>query len=329
MKSYNPTINFCCERVVSLSSQFLNQRLPILIYHRVHSKQDLLFPHEIEAASFDALMRFISSAFNVIPLGEAVTCLSSGTLPPRALAITFDDGYADNFEVALPILKRYGLAATFFVSTGFLDGGRMWNDSIIECVRASKKESVELERFGLGKVSMSSIEARRDVIKKLLSHIKYQTLIEREESIDSLLRIFDVSHLPTGLMMRSSEVKAMHAAGMEIGAHTINHPILTALALDEAEAEMAKGRERLQSIIDAPVDVFAYPNGKPGQDYDAKHASIAKRIGFRCAVTTTPGIATRESDFYQLPRYTPWGVSLPVWVARLLLNSGNTSYPLA
>ena len=88
--------------------------------------------------------------FNVIPLLDAVRHSAAGTLPPRAACITFDDGYADNAEVALPILQRHKLHATFFVATGFLNGGRMWNDTIIELVRRAPDGVLDFSAFGLG-----------------------------------------------------------------------------------------------------------------------------------------------------------------------------------
>ena len=80
-------------------------------------------------------MRFAKANFNVISLADGVAGLKRGCLPPRALSITFDDGYRDNHDIALPILLQLGLPATFFVATGFLDGGRMFNDTVIEAVR--------------------------------------------------------------------------------------------------------------------------------------------------------------------------------------------------
>lgn len=301
-------------------------RLSILIFHRVHAQPDSIFPHEPDAVRFERLMRFVASSFRVMPLGEAITCLAQGVLPPRALAITFDDGYADNAEVALPILQRCGLTASFFVAAGFIDGGRMWNDSVIECLRACRHHSVDLESFGFGQCSIAGPAERRQVIGALLTHIKYLGLAEREGAIARLQQLCGVSRLPTDLMMSAGQVREMHLSGMEIGAHTTHHPILTTLPSVEAEYEIAEGRRQLQTIIDAPVDVFAYPNGKPGIDYDHSHVSLLKKLGFRGAVSTEPGVARSGDDLFQLPRFTPWGNSLTAWAARLLLNQRNTAY---
>lgn len=312
----------------SLLGALTSPRLSILIFHRVHAQADSIFPNEPDAARFERLMRFVATTYRVMTLGEALTYLAQDNLPSRALVITFDDGYADNAETALPILQRYGLLATFFVSTGFLDGGRMWNDSVIECLRDCYLPEIDLASFGLGKQSLRSNSERRQALGLLLPIIKYLTLAEREEAISRLQRLCEVKKLPTDLMMTSEQVQKIHQAGMEVGAHTVNHPILTAISLTEAEYEIEGGRKKLQSIIDAPVDVFAYPNGKPNQDYDHHHVSLLKRLGFRGAVSTAPGIGRSGDDLFQLPRYTPWENSLPIWGVRLLSNHWNTGYTM-
>ncbi len=263
-------------------------------------------------------MRVLAASFKVLPLGEAASQLAKGTLPAGALCITFDDGYADNAEIALPILRRHGVKATFFVSTSFLDGGRMFNDSVIECVRGARGDMADLTEFALGPRSLAGPQARRRVVDELLPQIKYLGLDEREHFIARLARCLGTGRLPDDLMMRSEQVVELHRAGMEIGGHTVRHPILRVLADAEAEAEIAGGRARLQDLLDAPVDVFAYPNGRPMQDYDARHVDMVRRLGFRAAVSTAAGTATSSSDLHQLPRFTPWDQGEWRWMLRLL-----------
>jgi hypothetical protein len=108
-------------------------RLSVLIFHRVLARPDPLFPGRGgRPSTFDAICRWLRHWFEVLPLDRAVQALRDGTLPARAAAITFDDGYADNHDLALPMLEAAGLSACFFIATGFLDGGRMWNDVLIE-----------------------------------------------------------------------------------------------------------------------------------------------------------------------------------------------------
>ena len=175
-----------------------SQCLSILIFHRVLPRPDGILSDVPDADRFDQLMRLVASSFHVLTLGAAVTLLQRGTLPPRALVITFDDGYADNAEIALPILVRHGLRATFFVSSGFLDGGRMWNDSVIECIRACTRGEVDASDLGLGSYPLASVTERRSCIDGLLAHIKYLDLAARDTAVQHLRRITAVKDLPRG-----------------------------------------------------------------------------------------------------------------------------------
>jgi peptidoglycan/xylan/chitin deacetylase (PgdA/CDA1 family) len=283
-------------------------KLTILIYHRVHGEPDMLFPAAADARRFDEQMAWIAAALDVVPLPEAIEMLRNGRLPSRAACITFDDGYADNVEVALPILQRRRLHATFFVTTGFLDGGRMWNDTIIESIRRAPGQMLDLEAMELGSMSIGSPQERRKAIDRIIGRMKYLSPDVRLAQVDALAHRVGAS-LPRDLMMRSDQVRALHAAGMEIGAHTATHPILARLDDGAALAEIRDGRAALESIIGAPVALFAYPNGKPGSDYAPAHVAMVRELGFAAALSTQPGTATARSDFHELPRFTPWGNS--------------------
>ena len=108
-----------------------HNKVVILIFHRVLRTPDPIFPNELDANRFNQIMVWIKSWFNVVSLDAAVKAIKEKNIPRRTAVITFDDGYADNHDVALPILKKHGLPATFFIATGFVDGGRMRNETII------------------------------------------------------------------------------------------------------------------------------------------------------------------------------------------------------
>ncbi|MDN5752016.1 MAG: polysaccharide deacetylase family protein [Nitrosospira sp.] len=280
-------------------------RLSILIYHRVPFQPDPLFPDEGGAETFDRQMRLLTTCFNVISLFDAVQGLRQGKLPSRAACVTFDDGYADNAEVALPILQKHDIFATFFVAAGFLDGGRMWNDTVIELIRRAPGERLDLSGMGLGQFEIGTLPQRRQAIHSVLGKLKYLPPDLRRSRVEAMCALIPV-RLPTNLMMTSEQIRVLHNAGMEIGGHTANHPILARLENDAARAEIATGKEMLESIIRAPVRLFAYPNGKPGNDYLPDHVRMVKDLGFDAAVSTAHGAARMGGDLYQLPRFTPW-----------------------
>lgn len=302
---------------VALLDRVAGPRLSVLIFHRVVHEPDPLFPHELHARRFDALMAEVASGFQVFTVGEAHVLWARGALPYRALAITFDDGYADNADVALPILQRHGLRATFFIASGFLDGGRMWNDAVIETLRSTRRDHVELSELGLGRLPLSTLAERRAAIDAVLPVIKYRPIAARARALELLAESCGHPTLPSDMMMSSGQVKGLHAAGMEIGGHTVRHPILTETGDEEAFAEIRDGRICLQQLTGAAVDVFAYPNGRPRRDYDARHVDMVRRAGFRCAVSTAPGVVKADADALQWQRFTPWAVSDLRWLAHL------------
>ena len=293
-------------------------RLSILIFHRVTPVIDPLFPLEVDARRFDALLSMVRASFNVLTIGQAHARINSGTLPPRALAISFDDGYADNAEIALPLLQKHDLKATFFVATGFLDGGRMWNDTVIEAVRSSGCGSIDMQWLGLDRLQVQTPAQRRTAIDLILPRIKYRSLAGREDAIARLLEACGQPTLPVNLMMRSEQVKALHAAGMEIGGHTVRHPILAEVSDADAWTEITDGAQRLRELTGAAVDVFAYPNGRPQRDYDHRHVAMVREAGFRCAVSTSVGVVDARAEAFEWPRFTPWDTSDLKWGARLL-----------
>lgn len=291
------------------------RRLSILIYHRVLPRPDPLQPEIPTSALFERHMRWLSRVYNVLALGEAVTRLRDGTLPSMAVAVTFDDGYADNYEVALPILRRLGVPATFFVASGFLDGGRMWNDAVIETVRAWRGDELTFGPLGMAGLPMKTGQDRRRAIDRLLTELKHRPLAERDRLVSDLANL---GRLPAGSpMMTSEQVRALHRAGMTVGGHTRWHPILKVLTDEDAKSEILGGKTDLEELLGEPVDLFAYPNGRPHRDFDARHSRMVADLGFRAAVTTAWGAADSDTDPFRLPRFTPWDSETWKFILRL------------
>jgi peptidoglycan/xylan/chitin deacetylase (PgdA/CDA1 family) len=283
-------------------------RLSVLIFHRVPAVADPLFPGETDARHFDRICALLARWFRPMALEQASRALADNALPPRALAITFDDGYADNHDVALPILRRHGLPATFFVATGYLNGGRMWNDTIVEAIRRTPHATLDMGRAGLpqlGPLPVATLEDKRKAVGAVLAACKYLPGAQREQAAEAVGKLGG-AELPNDLMMSSEQVMAMHRAGMAIGGHTVRHPILATLPPAEARREMQDGKRWLENLIQQPVRAFAYPNGRPGRDYTAEHVALVREAGFDVAVSTAPGAGRKGSDPHQLPRFTPW-----------------------
>ena len=303
----------------ALSGAGPSARLSVLIFHRVLQIADPLFPDEIDAERFDRICTWLKAWFNVLPLDAAVASLKAGTLPARSACITFDDGYADNCQIALPILQRHGLCATFFIATGFLNGGRMWNDTLIETVRARVGSTLDASCAGLGHYRLDAIPQSRQAIDALIAKVKYLGIAERILVTQELADTAKVG-LPNDLMMSSTEVKTLHQAGMQIGAHTVSHPILARLRDDEAMQEIQASKVFLQDLLGERIGLFAYPNGKPGEDYSAQTVNVVRQLDFDAAVSTTWGTTSPGDDLLQIRRFTPWDRSKLRFGLRLLAN---------
>lgn len=291
------------------------QALSILIYHRVLAAPDPLLPDLPDVATFDRHLRLLKRCFRVLPLSTAIRQLRQGTLPRRALSITFDDGYADNAALALPLLRRHGLHATFFIATAYLDGGRMWNDAVIDYIRQAPAGRLDFSMIGCGSLPGATDAQKRQAIDQVLMQLKYLPFAERQMMA---ARLAPARRQP--LMMTSGQIRQLLAAGMGLGAHTHRHPILAAMADDDAHADIAEGKAALEALIGQPVTLFAYPNGKPQADYDQRHIDMVRALGFEAALSTVAGTAGPGSDPWQLPRYTPWEQDRPRFLMRLLQN---------
>ncbi|OWQ93067.1 hypothetical protein CDN99_00745 [Roseateles aquatilis] len=295
--------------------------LSILIYHRVLPAPDALRPGEIDAALFEAQLSFLSKHFELLTVSDAAAALRERRLPRRAACITFDDGYADNWTVAHPILARHGARATVFVATGYLNGGRMFSDTVIEFVRLVPGPVLDLTSVGMGTHPVGTVDERLKAITALQVQLKYLAPDERDAQVRRMLAARPVGAMPDDLMLTDAQLRQLADAGHEIGGHTVNHTVLTTLTPDGAREQVARGRDHLQALLGRPVRSFAYPNGRPVRDYDAGHAAMLRELGFEAAVSTSAGVAVAGADPFQLPRYTPWGDSITMFAARMMRNA--------
>lgn len=311
-------------RMASLSLSYLAalkgyKPLTILIYHSVLAEPDPLRPGVPSAREFEAEMQLLSACFTPLPLVEALGALRNGTLPKRAVCVTFDDGYADNQAVALPILERYGIPATVFVSSGYLDGGRMWNDSIIETVRKLGGQEIDLACFGLGVKTLRTVEDQNAAIEQIIETVRHWESAKRLDGVEQFQAC--VSNLPDDLMLTGAQLQDLSARGIEIGGHTRNHPILSCMSDTDAFSEIADGKKDLEERLGQPIVSFAYPNGSPGIDYTQAHVQMVRDLGFNCALSTQMGVCTASSQPFELPRFTPWNKMTLGFTGQMWANS--------
>lgn len=286
-------------------------RLSVFYFHRVLERPDPLLPGEPDARTFDRILGWIGEQFRVVEPLEACDRLFARTLPARAAVITFDDGYRDNYTMALPLLRRHRMKAAFFIATGFLGAGMMFNDRVIESVRRCSAGSIRLPAIGAAAARVfpaGDIGQRRVAIEQILDSIKFLPPDERLDQVSCIEQQCGVASTvqPAAIMMTTEQVVDLRDHGMQIGGHTRSHPILRVLDEADAAREIGGGREDLESILgEAPV-LFAYPNGRRGRDYDLREERLVEAAGFSYAFATDGAAADCGSSRFAIPRFTPW-----------------------
>ncbi|MBK7081417.1 MAG: polysaccharide deacetylase family protein [Betaproteobacteria bacterium] len=291
--------------------------LSVLIFHRILPEPDPLLPYEV-TGQFSAEIETLARHFTILPLREGLARLKSNTLPPTPLCLTFDDGYRDNYTMALPILQAQRISATFFIASGYLDGGRMWNDTLLAIVRGWPDDAIDLRDWGIPAIPMQSLAQRQQAWGLLFRWMRRIGARGRDELLERLVRRVPES-LPTDLMMTRQQVRELCEAGMEIGCHTRLHPILARLPDDDARQEIVGSKRELEELTQTEVRYFAYPNGTRRRLRHARREP-RRRGRLRCRLHYLLGVVTRDWDQYQIPRFTPWDRKLSRFTARFILS---------
>jgi peptidoglycan/xylan/chitin deacetylase (PgdA/CDA1 family) len=283
----------------------------VLGYHRVvHDPQD---PFEIAVSpdDFAAHLEVIASTARPLFLREAARAVARGdALPRRAVVLTFDDGYADTVEQVLPMLERREVPATVFVTTGSL-GREYWWDELARLVLCPRESGGPLEleirgerrnwipRFRADEAADPG--ARGGLLVSLAAELRSLSAAERDPVMGQL-RVWSGMDPDTGPRHRSLtewEVQRLAASPLiEIGAHTVSHPLLASLPVDEQRREVAQSRADLERITGRAVTSFSYPNGS----LSPATVGAVREAGFEIGCCSEPDVMTRRSDPLTLPR---------------------------
>ena len=283
--------------------------LQVFAYHRVHGAADGIFD-PVPPAVFEMHVTHLVRSYQVLPLSEAVERMYSGSLPPRAVAITFDDGYLDNYTHAFPVLRRHGVPATIFLTTGAIGtGSPIWHDRVFAGFACTARDRLELwgRTYDLrGRARGRSMSA---VLRELHALPEPQFRAAVDEVVDRL-GVGDEAVRDRSPMLTWDHVREMASAGIEFGAHTVTHPILSRLSPARQREEIEGSVQRVRDETGQPAVVFAYPNGRRG-DFDELSRSCLRRVGVTTAVTTELGTNDPEADRLALCRQPMWDTREP------------------
>jgi len=281
----------------------------ILMYHRVTDLAADTYNLAVSPTHFAEQMEIVRRTCTPMHLVDLIDVVADGRLPNRAVAVTFDDGYRDNFSQAYPLLQAAGVPATVFVVSGKIDSPReFWWDDLERILLAPKQVPAELQLDLNAQEYCWSTEtpeervATHQAVHALLS---VQAIRKREETLDKLVDWSGVGSTgrPVYRAMTTDElIRLAHSGLVHIGGHTVNHPVLSALSIEDQGYEISEGRRRLEAILGQPIRTFAYPYGRAADWTDAT-ATIVRDAGLCCAVTTIPGSIETGADPFRLRRW--------------------------
>lgn len=280
--------------------------LAILRYHAVCGPEghDYAEPSIcVTPSAFEQHVAYLTASYRLISLPEAVGRIREGkSLPPNAVAITFDDGYADNLAAAR-VLEAHGASATFYITTGCLSGeSPFWPSEIRQLVARIQAPSIELSSAGSAvSIPCESPAERRAAIRTLARLFKSNTIPVREALREELRWQAGGGAVPSP-MLTWDQLREMHRLGMTIGAHTVTHPNLPSAGVAEAWQEIAGSKDRLEAEIGGPATMFSYPNGGAERYMTPEIAGLVRKAGYKAATTSWNGFAGAASDLYALER---------------------------
>jgi len=301
----------------------------VLLYHRVaHLQHD---PHllAVSPEHFEEHLLALRQHFRVVSLSQLTESMTRGMRPDPVVALTFDDGYADNAEAALPLLKKHSLPATFYLMSGFVGSKRECLQDDLERLLLLPPECPEQLHLTVGGKPFGWAMRLREAEKKIPSPVAAWNMESKTEptprhrahrEVHDLLRAIPPAEREAVLEQLRSQcgdpgpARSTHQAMswdqarrmgscelIELGAHTVNHPYLSALPLKEQRAEILESKRTLEEQIGQPVTSFAYPYGTR-QSYTAETVGMLKELGFVNACSNFRECIGRMTDLFQIPR---------------------------
>jgi peptidoglycan/xylan/chitin deacetylase (PgdA/CDA1 family) len=297
--------------------------LVCLAYHRIVPVARLdaypLDPELISATpdEFDWQMDYVRTHMTPVSLAEVVDHLDRGVpLPPRAVAVTFDDGFSDTYQHAFPVLRRHGVPATVFVTTGYVDSGEpFWFELAAHLLMRVEPGAIRLDETSKPLPDGASTAQRRQAIQHV--HATLKTMPDGRRSAlvaqwtTDFARYLDEDSLQKIRPLTWDEIAEMAAGGVDFGSHTLTHPNLTQVPDEDLKRELIESKKRLEQRLKREVPTFAYPIGTRSA-YDSRVMKVAEETGFRIAMAYVPGANWSG----EVPRFEVRRQGVAFWTTR-------------
>ncbi len=289
--------------------------LLILMYHHVGKARPLRPDLYVSEDHFEKQVRYLTRRYRVLSLEEAVEGIEWGkAFPKNTVVVTFDDGFRDNYEKALPILKKYRCPATVFVTTGPLEGGgSLWQDRLAYWFGATKMRDLHLRPDVSGmdrgptqrKFDLATEGDRRNALCQIESLLRALEPSAREALLtDIAVRLGfrpDGGSFDEVSMLTEDQLRAMAEAGITIGCHTRTHPVLTTLDRGDVMRELRDSKGFLEQVLNRPISFFAYPFGAHG-DFNSNIELLVEQSGYRAACSAIEGVNLPGANRFALRR---------------------------
>jgi peptidoglycan/xylan/chitin deacetylase (PgdA/CDA1 family) len=292
--------------VEALLRRAFPSRYPVIVrYHSVSQGNGLISDGiAVSRQMFEQQVGYFAKHFRPISMDTLIECVQDQKpFPENAIILTFDDGYADNYQAA-QILKKYGMTGVFYITAGCIESDeRFWVAEIHYLLGKTNKNAVRVRLRDKWFEAYLSDSGRPKVIRRL-THLIKTVDVKTREAIRAELRkqLDDVPALQNDLMLTWQQLANMVTLGMEIGGHTLTHCNLPSASEEEAWNEICESKSLLEQQLGIKVKHFAYPNGGSSQYYNLRIKELVRRAGYLSAVTSKPGVVYSRNDPLELCR---------------------------
>jgi peptidoglycan/xylan/chitin deacetylase (PgdA/CDA1 family) len=297
----------------------------ILVYHRVAEANVDPWALGVSPAHFAQQLQVLNTIANPVSLSDLINAKADGDLPPRPVCITFDDGYADNLLAAKPALENYRVPGTVFVTPGYLDvPENLWWDELAKLVLdpATRQDEVSFSLNGHRYAYTFQPPAGSDIDNKWrawepapgppqIAYLEIYNLLvklpdsKREQALEQMRRGAAYADRRQHRFLTRTELCELAQGDLvEIGAHTLTHPVLAELPVEQQQHEIGGSKQQLEALTGKEITSFAYPYGKKNH-YTRQTVQTVRDHGFACACSNFGGLVSRSSSRFALPRFQP------------------------
>lgn len=285
-----------------LRRKLTKSQVAILMYHRVSPKKDNWSLESLCARTFEKQMEYFCRSYEILSLNELAQYIQQRkSLPEQSVVITFDDGYKDNYLYAYPILRKYRIPATIFLTTGHIGTGNLfWWDKVSYAIRHTSVEQLSLDELGSHSLRSELDKSRANLI--VTESLKKLPEERKNLLIDKLVQLSGAEipvDLGRELISSWDEVKEMTKGDISFGAHSVSHPVLTNLPPEQAKWEIIQSKKDIEEKLGQRVTAFSYPNG----DFNAELVKFVRESAFTCAVSISHNkLINPKERLYELSR---------------------------